>query len=165
MGKTSSLVSFFQKLPDVFRRSSYRVKLKTAKLKTDRGSVPVVVGAPNIQDFAPSPSSFLHIRELEDANSVAKTMKYLAKNPDAYNQSVRWKFEGPSNSFKALIDLAAVHSSCRLCIYLATMNREKEKQGPGFQKRPYKCTRGLETVYHVYVRERGRFMMESILLR
>ncbi|CAL5385865.1 unnamed protein product [Camellia sinensis] len=55
------------------------------------GSVPVVVGAPNIQDFAPSPSSFLHIRELEDANAVAKTMKYLAKNPDAYNQSVRWK--------------------------------------------------------------------------
>ncbi|KAL7246876.1 hypothetical protein ACSBR2_001897 [Camellia fascicularis] len=129
------------------------------------GSVPVVVGAPNIQDFAPSPSSFLHIRELEDADSVAKTMKYLAENPDAYNQSVRWKFEGPSNSFKALIDLAAVHSSCRLCIYLATMIHEKEEQSPDFRKRPCKCTRGLETVYHVYVRERGRFMMESIFLR
>ncbi|GMP40545.1 hypothetical protein CsSME_00020002 [Camellia sinensis var. sinensis] len=38
MGKTSSLVSFFQKIPDVFRRSSYRVKLKAAKLKTDRGN-------------------------------------------------------------------------------------------------------------------------------
>ncbi|CAL5333722.1 unnamed protein product [Camellia sinensis] len=49
--------------------------------------------AANIQDFAPSPSSFLHIRELEDANSVAKTMKYLAKNPDAYNQSVRFMME------------------------------------------------------------------------
>ncbi|KAA8545873.1 hypothetical protein F0562_020676 [Nyssa sinensis] len=129
------------------------------------GSVPVVVGAPNIQDFAPSPGSVLHIRELEDADSVAKTMKYLSETPDAYNQSLRWKFEGPSDSFKALIDMAAVHSSCRLCIYLATMAREREEKNPGFPRRPCKCTRGLETVYHVYVRERGRFEMESIFLR
>ncbi|XP_052192745.1 glycoprotein 3-alpha-L-fucosyltransferase A [Diospyros lotus] len=129
------------------------------------GSVPVVVGAPNIQDFAPSLSSVLHIRELENAQSVAKTMKYLAVNADAYNQSLRWKFEGPSDSFKALVDMAAVHSSCRLCIYLATVIREKEEKSPRFLKRPCKCTRGSETVYHVYVRERGRFEMESIFLR
>ncbi|PSS26107.1 Glycoprotein like [Actinidia chinensis var. chinensis] len=129
------------------------------------GSVPVVVGAPNIQDFAPSSDSILHIRKLNDAESVAKTMKYLAEHSDAYNQSLRWKFEGPSDSFKALVDMAAVHSSCRLCIYLATMIREKEEQSPGFPKRPCKCTRGLETVYQVYVRERGRFEMESIFLR
>ncbi|KAL7002819.1 Alpha-(1,3)-fucosyltransferase 11 [Sarracenia purpurea var. burkii] len=129
------------------------------------GSVPVVVGAPNIQDFAPSPNSILHIRELEDAEAVARTMKYLAENSDAYNQSLRWKYEGPSDSFKALVDMAAVHSSCRLCIHLATTLREKEEQSPDFLKRPCKCTRGLETVYHAYVRERGRFEMESIFLR
>ncbi|KAL6957529.1 Alpha-(1,3)-fucosyltransferase 11 [Sarracenia purpurea var. burkii] len=78
---------------------------------------------------------------------------------------VRWKYEGPSDSFKALVDMAAVHSSCRLCIHLATTLREKEEQSPDFLKRPCKCTRGLETVYHAYVRERGRFEMESIFLR
>ncbi|GMQ00103.1 hypothetical protein CsSME_00047327 [Camellia sinensis var. sinensis] len=36
MSKTSGLVSFFQKIPDVFCRSSDRVKLKATKLKTDR---------------------------------------------------------------------------------------------------------------------------------
>lgn len=77
----------------------------------------------------------------------------------------RWKFEGPSDSFKALIDMAAVHSSCRLCIYIATMLRDKEEKKSPFSKRPCKCTRGLETVYHVYVRERGRFEMESIYIR
>lgn len=56
------------------------------------GSVPVVVGAPNIQEFAPSPDSILHIRELKDAESVAKTMKYLAENSDAYNHSLRYAF-------------------------------------------------------------------------
>lgn len=128
------------------------------------GTVPVVVGAPNIQDFAPSPGSVLHIKELADVDSVAKTMKYLAENPDAYNQSIRWKYEGPSDSFKALVDMAAVHSSCRLCIHLATQIREKEDKGPKFQKRPCKCTKGLETVYHLYVRERGTFEMESVFL-
>lgn len=53
------------------------------------GSVPVVVGAPNIQDFAPSSGSLLHIKEIGDAESVAKTMKYLAGNPDAYNATLR----------------------------------------------------------------------------
>ncbi|KAL0454230.1 UNVERIFIED_CONTAM: Glycoprotein 3-alpha-L-fucosyltransferase A [Sesamum latifolium] len=45
------------------------------------GSVPVVVGAPNIQDFAPSPGSVLHINDLKDVHSVAKRMKYLAEIP------------------------------------------------------------------------------------
>ncbi|CAI9101941.1 OLC1v1000111C1 [Oldenlandia corymbosa var. corymbosa] len=130
------------------------------------GTIPVVVGAPNIQDFAPSPGSLLHIKELKDINPVAKTMKYLSENPAAYNESLRWKFEGPSDSFKALVDMAAVHSSCRLCIFLATKIQEaEEKNSTEFQNRPCKCTRGSETVYHVYVRERGRFEMLSIFLR
>lgn len=49
----------------------------------------MVVGAPNIQDFAPSPGSVLHIKKLADVESVAKKMKLLAKNPEAYNQSLR----------------------------------------------------------------------------
>ncbi|KAI5386972.1 glycoprotein 3-alpha-L-fucosyltransferase A isoform X2 [Lathyrus oleraceus] len=129
------------------------------------GTIPVVVGAPNIQDFAPSPGSVLHIKELKDAESIAKTMRYLSENPEAYNQSIRWKIDGPSDSFKALVDMAAVHSSCRLCIHLATSSREKEEKSPALKKRPCKCTRGSETVYHIYVRERGRFEMESIYLR
>ncbi|XP_010263546.1 PREDICTED: glycoprotein 3-alpha-L-fucosyltransferase A-like [Nelumbo nucifera] len=129
------------------------------------GTVPVVVGAPNIEEFAPSTGSILHIKELSNVPSVAKAMKYLAENPDAYNQSLRWKYDGPSDSFKALVDMAAVHSSCRLCIHLATKIQESEEKNPQFQKRPCKCTRGSETVYHLYVRERGRFKMDSIFLR
>ena len=49
----------------------------------------MVVGAPNIQDFAPSTDSVLLIRDIKDVVPVAKTMKYLSENPDAYNQSLR----------------------------------------------------------------------------
>lgn len=63
------------------------------------------------------------------------------------------------------MDMAAVHSSCRLCIHLATMIQEQEEKGPDFKKRPCRCNKGSETVHHLYVRERGRFYMESIFLR
>lgn len=53
------------------------------------GCVPIVIGAPNIQDFAPSNASILHIRNLDDIDSVAETMKHLASNPDAFNQTIR----------------------------------------------------------------------------
>lgn len=49
----------------------------------------MVIGAPNIQDFAPSPGSLLHIKEVKDADSVAKRMKYLAENTSAFNESLR----------------------------------------------------------------------------
>lgn len=49
----------------------------------------MVVGAPNIQEFAPSPDSFLHIKEFSDVESIAKSMKHLAENPKSYNQSLR----------------------------------------------------------------------------
>ena len=65
------------------------------------------------------------------------------------------------------MDMAVVHSSYRLCIHLATMSREKEENSRGFNKRPCKCTRGPKFVYHIYVRERGRFWLalrEEILL-
>ncbi|PWA97980.1 Glycosyl transferase, family 10 [Artemisia annua] len=53
------------------------------------GTIPVVVGPPNIQDFAPAPGSILHIKELKDIEPVSKTMKYLAENPAAFNESLR----------------------------------------------------------------------------
>lgn len=129
------------------------------------GCVPIVIGAPNIQDFAPSNASILHIRNLDDIDSVAETMKHLASNPDAFNQTIRWKYEGPSDSFKALVDMAAVHSSCRLCIHLATEINKKEESSSRFHNRPCKCKTVLGTLYHLYVRERGRFKLKSIFLR
>ncbi|KAH7352530.1 hypothetical protein KP509_19G050000 [Ceratopteris richardii] len=126
------------------------------------GSIPVVIGAPNIHDFAPSSNAFLHIKSAADIEKVAKQMKHLATHEDSYNASLSWKFEGPSDAFKALVDMAVVHSSCRLCIHLGTKLRlEEDKQ----HKRPCKCKHDGVTTYHLFVRERGKFEMESIFLR
>uniref|UniRef100_A0A0E0LVV1 Fucosyltransferase n=1 Tax=Oryza punctata TaxID=4537 RepID=A0A0E0LVV1_ORYPU len=129
------------------------------------GAIPVVIGAPNIQEFSPGEGAILHIKELDDVPSIAKTMKHIASNQEAFNQSLRWKYDGPSDSFKALIDMAAVHSSCRLCIHVATKIHEKEEMTPKFMNRPCSCSSKRRKVYHLFVRERGRFKTESIFLR
>ncbi|KVH91683.1 Glycosyl transferase, family 10 [Cynara cardunculus var. scolymus] len=54
-----------------------------------QGTTPIVVGAPIIQYFAPSPGSILHVKELTDVELVVKTMKQLAENLMAYNESLR----------------------------------------------------------------------------
>eukprot|EP00250_Pteridium_aquilinum_P008599 c18066_g1_i1 orf=852-2411(+) len=126
------------------------------------GTVPVVIGAPNIYDFAPSSKSILHITSISDIEHVANQMKHLATHEDAYNASLSWKYEGPSDAFKALVDMAVVHSSCRLCIHIGTKLRLEEEQK---QKRPCKCKDGSVTTYHLFVRERGKFETESVFLR
>ncbi|CAI5496293.1 unnamed protein product [Closterium sp. Naga37s-1] len=50
------------------------------------GSIPVVIGAPNIADFAPSPNSYLEIKSLEDVPRVAQQMVMLAGNQTAYDE-------------------------------------------------------------------------------
>jgi glycoprotein 3-alpha-L-fucosyltransferase len=51
--------------------------------------VPVVVGAPNIRDFAPGPNTVLHIKTLDDVSLVASQMKHLAKNETAFKEATR----------------------------------------------------------------------------
>ena len=49
----------------------------------------MVVGAPNFEDFVPTPGSILHIKKLSDVAEIVKTMKYLDENPSAYNETLR----------------------------------------------------------------------------
>lgn len=49
----------------------------------------MVVGAPNIQDFKPGHGSVMHIKSLDDVPTVAKVMKFLDQNPEAFNQMLR----------------------------------------------------------------------------
>ena len=53
------------------------------------GTIPVVIGAPNIYDFAPSNNSILYIKTVDDISGVAKKMLYLSTHDDAYNAFLR----------------------------------------------------------------------------
>lgn len=89
------------------------------------GAVPIVAGAPNSHDYEPLPGSIIYDKDFHSIEAMAKHILYLASNDTAYNEYLRWKRDGPSDKFKALMDISAVHSRCRLCIKLADQHVEK----------------------------------------
>ncbi|GAQ79575.1 Fucosyltransferase [Klebsormidium nitens] len=84
------------------------------------GSVPIVIGAPNIFEFAPAPNSFLELRTIEDVPRLVERMKYLMENRSAYEEMLEWRRHEASDNFKAMNDVRGVHATCRLCIHIAT---------------------------------------------
>lgn len=155
----------------------------------------MVIGAPNIQDFAPSDNSIIHIpnEEVMILNlgssyalpltshslsvclsisqalpAVAARMHYLMGNDSAYDEMLRWKVDGPSDQFLALIDIGTVHPECRLCQFLADRSRrgEKNKASDRLARRPCACrdpATGLQT-HHLFVRERHTLEHRSLFL-
>jgi hypothetical protein len=55
--------------------------------------------------------------------ALAKKIKELDNNDEEYSKYLEWKETGPSRDFIALVDLAIVHSACRICIRSADIDR------------------------------------------
>jgi glycoprotein 3-alpha-L-fucosyltransferase len=130
----------------------------------ESGTVPIVIGATNIEDYEVAPNSMLVLRDVEDVPAVVERVKYLLGNRTAYEEMLAWKRTGPQDKFLALVDLGVVHSSCRLCIHLATEIRAAEDAASA--PLPCRCRKPLTgtTVHHVRVRERGRFDFRDVFL-
>jgi glycoprotein 3-alpha-L-fucosyltransferase len=84
----------------------------------EHGSVPIVVGAPNIADFAPSAHSFLHIRSPADAPLVAARIQSLADNASAYEALLAYKqvsSSGVSSQVQSVVLQARGYAHCYAC--------------------------------------------------
>ena len=129
--------------------------------------MPVVIGATNIADFEVAPNSMLVLESMDDMPRVVARMQYLLRNETAYDEMLAWKATGPQDKFLALLDLSVVHSSCGLCIHLATRIHAAEEAAQQLQRQPpCSCRRGPggAVVHHVLVRERGRFESMDVFL-
>lgn len=131
----------------------------------EAGTVPIVISAPNIKEFEPQPNSILVIEKIEDVPGVAAEMRRISANETEYNKYLEWKIKGPSDKFKAIVDMATVHSYCRMCIVIATrqiMSRDAELDLT--KPRPCRCSSSGKTTFHILVRERGMFDFQHIYL-
>lgn len=129
--------------------------------------MPIVIGATNIADFEVAPNSMLVLESMEDVPRGAARMQYLLRNGTAYDEMLAWKATGPQDKFLALLDLSVVHSSCGLCIHLATRIRAAEEASQRLQRQPpCSCRQGPggAVVHRVLVRERGRFESRDVFL-
>ena len=68
------------------------------------GSVPVVLGAPNVAAFAPAPGCYLDVADFPDPAALGARLRALCADDAAYATFLRWKRDGVAASFRALAD-------------------------------------------------------------
>jgi hypothetical protein len=55
------------------------------------GSLPIYLGAPNVELFAPGDHSYINVSEYETPRALADYLQFLARDMDAYNSYFAWK--------------------------------------------------------------------------
>jgi len=91
------------------------------------GTLPVYMGAPNVDDFCPSNHSIIKVTDFKSPAHLAEYLLFLDKHEEEYNKYFAWKHEGFSDSFKKLLGIVKYDSRCRLCMRLHGITYPKWK--------------------------------------
>jgi len=82
------------------------------------GSVPVYLGAPNIDEYAPAPKSFINVHDFPSVDELAEYLTFLSNNEAEYNQYLTWKKNGISESFIEKAEQHRYSAFSKLCKFL-----------------------------------------------
>ena len=79
------------------------------------GSVPVYLGAPNIEDFIPGKNSFVDVRNFDSPKDLADFLNRCYLDNDLYNQFHQWKKGSLLPSFLDKLNTAKEHPIKKMC--------------------------------------------------
>lgn len=79
------------------------------------GSVPVYLGAPNIDDYSPGEKCFIDASKWDNPQDLADYLLELSDNDDMYNGYFEWRGKPLKKKFTDLLDLKKEHEFVRLC--------------------------------------------------
>jgi hypothetical protein len=82
------------------------------------GSVPVYLGAPNIDDFAPGERCCINARDFPEPSQLASHLLRLGADDAAYGGYLDWKAQPYRDTFRELLALGNSHPFVRLCARL-----------------------------------------------
>ncbi len=80
-----------------------------------RGCVPVYLGAPNIDDFAPGDHSFIHAADFSGPKELAEYLLALNEDEKAYSAYHDWRRRPLRPQYRRFIEIQRVHPFSRLC--------------------------------------------------
>jgi hypothetical protein len=80
------------------------------------GSVPVYLGASNVDDFAPGDRCYINVADFSGPEDLARYLQSLVDDPDRYNTYLAWKTRGLRPQFLAMVEDLRQHPFCRLCL-------------------------------------------------
>ena len=79
------------------------------------GSVPVYLGAPNIDDFAPGDRCFINAADFPRPKALAGYLSEIGNDEEVYRSFFAWKEKPFRPAFRKLMECAAKHPFVRLC--------------------------------------------------
>lgn len=80
------------------------------------GSVPIYLGAPNVETFSPGEHAFIDVRDYDSPKNLADDIKGFCQNVSRYNTLLKWKESSLSTKFNGLIEEQRVHAFARMVI-------------------------------------------------
>src|SRR5262249_928937 len=84
------------------------------------GSVPVYLGAPNVEEFAPGDQCMIRTTDFESPRHLAEYLRQLNEDDAAYEKYLEWKRQPFRDSFQRLLDEQREPAFVRLCRKLQT---------------------------------------------
>jgi hypothetical protein len=87
------------------------------------GSVPVYLGAENVDEFAPGDHAFIAVRDFAGPADLANYLSFLSDNDEEYAEYLSWKHKPLRESFVEMVDATRIHPFSRL---ITLAHRRKE---------------------------------------
>jgi hypothetical protein len=82
------------------------------------GSVPIYLGAPNVETFAPGDHCYINVNDFASPHALAEYLHFLLRDQDAYNAYFAWKQKPLRPAFVAQVKAYAESPQTRLCKWL-----------------------------------------------
>jgi hypothetical protein len=79
------------------------------------GSVPIYLGAPNIEDFAPGDNCFVDIRQFNNPQLLANFINACYEDDHLYVKFFEWKRQPLKQSFLRKLEIQKEHPLLHLC--------------------------------------------------
>ena len=98
------------------------------------GSVPVYLGAPNIERFAPAEHCFVNAADAPEPRHLAEVLLSLWRDPERYASYLAWKSRPFRPSFEELLALRQRSTLVRLCERIRLRTRDNASQLSSFRR-------------------------------
>src|SRR5262245_54515752 len=79
------------------------------------GSVPIYLGAPNVEAFAPGDRCYINVNDFESPRALAEDLWTLSQDEAAYSEYLAWKSRPFRPEFVAFLDTQRTDPIVRLC--------------------------------------------------
>jgi hypothetical protein len=86
------------------------------------GTVPIYLGAPNVDEFAPGEGCFINVADFAGPAELAAYVNHLNEDDDAYRGYFSWKDNGLAERFRSRLKTVERHFLCRLCDRIGRRN-------------------------------------------